>query len=215
MTGEPHRVDPAVLERIEAVIVSSLYPVRPIANRWILSSALVVVVSAVALLGGAAAGFEGFQQMDGWTRGLVFPALLLLAVLSGSSYAGVMIPGSRRVLSPALVLFLSCTVMASVFAATFRDYGTQAFVAQGVDCLKAGVTHAVPAAAAGWLVLRRGWAIDRTGAGIAAGTLAGLAGLGLLELHCPSGQVFHVLVWHVGVVASCAAAGMSVARIAS
>jgi hypothetical protein len=204
-----------VLNRIESAITSSLHPVRPMANRWILSSALVVVVSAVALLGGAAAGFEGVQQMDGWKRGLIFPTLLLMVALAGSCYTGVMLPGSRRVLSPALVLMMSCAVTAGTFVATFHDYGTEAFVSQGVGCLKAGVTLAVPASACGWWVLRRGWALDRTAAGLSAGILAGLAGLALLELHCPSGQVFHVLVWHIGVVAVCAVGGMCVARIAS
>jgi len=204
-----------VLKRIESAITSSLHPVRPMANRWILSSALVVVVSAVALLGGAAAGFQGLQQMDAWKRGLIFPTLLLMVALAGSCYAGVMVPGSRRVLSPAWVLVVSGTVMASAFAATFHDYGTEAFVSQGVDCLKAGATHAVPASLCGWWVLRRGWALDRTAAGMSAGTLAGLAGLGLLELHCTNGQVFHVLVWHLGVVVVCAAAGTLIVRIAS
>jgi hypothetical protein len=42
---------------------------------------------------------------------------------------------------------------------------------------------------------------------MAAGTLAGLAGLGMLELHCPNFQLAHVLVWHIAVVLLSGAAG--------
>jgi hypothetical protein len=42
---------------------------------------------------------------------------------------------------------------------------------------------------------------------LAAGTLAGLAGVGMLELHCPNFQATHILVWHTAVVPVSAALG--------
>jgi hypothetical protein len=37
--------------------------------------------------------------------------------------------------------------------------------------------------------------------------LGGLAGVGLLELHCPNFQTAHILVWHAAVVPVSAALG--------
>jgi hypothetical protein len=50
--------------------------------------------------------------------------------------------------------------------------------------LPLGVLGAVPTALLGWQFLRRGFAVSTVAAGAAAGTLAGLSGVLLLELHC-------------------------------
>jgi len=76
-----------------------------------------------------------------------------------------------------------------------------------VACLKAGLAWSLPAGVLSWLVLRRGFAVDRTAAGIAAGAFAGLAGLTVLELHCPNFRLPHVAVWHVAVPPLVALAG--------
>jgi len=59
---------------------------------------------------------------------------------------------------------------------------------------------AIPTGLIAALILRRGFVMERGMAGIAAGTLAGLTGLGMLELHCPNLKAIHVIVWHVAVV---------------
>ena len=43
--------------------------------------------------------------------------------------------------------------------------------------------------------------------GAAAGALAGLIGLSVLEINCPNLNVFHILVWHGGVVLVSSSAG--------
>ena len=60
-----------------------------------------------------------------------------------------------------------------VFAVLFRDYRTDHFVSQGVACLTAGLLHAIPAALAGWLLLRRGFAVNPVAAGVVAGHARG------------------------------------------
>jgi hypothetical protein len=62
------------------------------------------------------------------------------------------------------------------------------------------VVHAIPAALLSLWVLRRGFAVNFVSAGMVAGTLGGLAGVTLLELHCPNFQAAHILVWHTAVV---------------
>jgi hypothetical protein len=56
-------------------------------------------------------------------------------------------------------------------------------------------------------MLRRGFAVNPASAGLVAGTLGGLAGVGMLELHCPNFQAAHILVWHIAVVPVSAALG--------
>ena len=98
-----------------------------------------------------------------------------------------------------------------MLALCFRDYRTTHFMHAGLVCLGIGVLHAIPAGLLSWLVLRRGFAVDAVSAGLAAGTLAGLAGVGMLELHCPNFQAAHVLVWHLGVLLM--SAGLGAVRV--
>jgi hypothetical protein len=56
-------------------------------------------------------------------------------------------------------------------------------------------------------MLRHGFAVNAASAGLVAGTLGGLAGVGMLELHCPNLQAAHILVWHTAVVPVSAALG--------
>jgi len=49
--------------------------------------------------------------------------------------------------------------------------------------------------------------VNSVSAGLVAGTLAGLAGVGVLELHCANFEAAHLLVWHTAVVPVSGAAG--------
>ena len=80
-------------------------------------------------------------------------------------------------------------------------------------CLTAGLLHAVPAALASWLLLRRGFAVNPVAAGLVAGTLAGLAGVTMLELHCANFQALHVMLWHTAVIPVSGAVGALVGRL--
>ena len=51
-----------------------------------------------------------------------------------------------------------------------------------------------------WLVVRRGAIIHPKLMGAAIGRLAGLTGLSVLAMNCSNLNVFHILVWHWGVV---------------
>jgi hypothetical protein len=167
----------------------------------------VLACSAVSLAGGARAGFFGFAKMDLLDRSLIFPALVILACVTGSAFVHEMIPGSLRRVSPGALLGFGCAVVLGVFAVLFRDHRTDHFFAIGIVCLGTGFLHAIPAALLAWLLLRRGFAVNSVAAGLVAGTLGGLAGVGMLELHCPNFQTAHVIVWHTAVVPLSGAAG--------
>ncbi len=203
----PHGPEPETLKRVTESIRDSLQPVRPLPPRWVLTGGLILICAAVALAGAARAGFFGIGRMNPWERVLIFSALGIFIVLAAKEYVNAMIPGSRRRVSAGALLGIGTLVLIGVFAVSFRDYRTDHFISAGITCLLTGLLHAVPAALLSWLLLRRGFAVNAVSAGLAAGTLAGLAGVGVLELHCSNFQAAHVLLWHTAVVPLSAAGG--------
>ena len=211
MAKAPQFLKTETLERLADSIKPSLRPVRPLPPTWVLTGGLVLICAAVALAGATRAGFYGIEKMDFLERALIFPILLVFALTAASGFVGEMIPGSRRRIPPSALLSLVIALLAGVFALLFRDYRTSDFFSAGMACLLTGLLFALPAALLAWLVLRRGFAVNTVSAGLVAGTLGGLAGLGMLELHCPNFQAAHVLVWHTAVVPVSAAVGAFVA----
>ncbi|HMD70104.1 MAG TPA: NrsF family protein [Bryobacteraceae bacterium] len=200
-------VDPAVLDRVARSIGASLAPVRPLPPAGALAGGLVLICAAVALAGAALLGLHGVQKLSVFEDALVFPVLGILICLTAKALAGEMIPGSRRRVAPGFLLGAGSLALLAVFAVLFRDYRTERFVSQGAACLTAGLLHAIPAALASWLFLRRGFAVNSVATGLAAGTLAGLAGVTMLELHCANFQALHVMLWHTAVMPISGAAG--------
>jgi hypothetical protein len=209
----PHDLSPEMLQRIAESIKPSLLPVRPLPPTWVFTGKLVLVSAAISLAGAARAGFLGFEQMDVLKRSLIFPTLLVLAWVAGSAFVHEMIPASLRRISPGTLLASSCAALLGVFAFLFRDYETDHFVPLGIACLLTGLLHAIASALLGWLLLRRGLALNSISAGFVAGTLGGLAGVGVLELHCPNFEAAHVLLWHVAVVPLSSATGALVGLV--
>jgi hypothetical protein len=203
----PHDVDPALLDRIAGSIGSSLGPVRPLPPAWLLAGGLVLVCTAVALGGAARAGFYGIQKLSVLERALIFPTLGILIWLAATTCVSEVIPGSRRRVGPGWLLGAGSLALLAIFAVLFHDYRTDRFVSQGVACLAAGLLHAIPTALASWWLLRRGFAVNPVAAGLVAGTLAGLAGVTMLELHCANFQAPHVMLWHTAVMPVSGAAG--------
>ena len=109
-------------------------------------------------------------------------------------------------------LALSSGGLLAVFAVSFRDDHTDHFFLAGVICLLTGLLHAILAGLLSWLMLRRGFAVNPASAGLVAGTLGGLAGVGMLELHCPNFQTAHILVWHTAVLPVGATVGALLAK---
>ncbi len=205
-------VDPVLLGRISGTIGSSLKPVRPLPSSSILIAALSVICVAVAGAGAALLGLHGIRSMDIVGIALIFPALGLLICIAAAASVSEMIPGSRRVAAPWTVLTISSVVLIAAFALVFHKYEVHHFVAQGLACLTAGLLQAIPAAVAVWLVLRRGFGVNDSAAALAYGTLAGLAGVLMLELHCANFEAPHVMLWHTAVIPLSAAAAVAVVR---
>jgi hypothetical protein len=205
MTPEP--VNQVLLDRIGASLRANLRPVRPLpAARWLVASVLLIFV-AVSITGGAVLGFYGLHKLSPDAIAFIFSPLAVMVVVGATASVSSMIPGSKRPVHPAILMAAGCLLMDAMFALFFRDYRTDSFVPQGIACLKAGLIWATPAALGVWVVLRRGFAVDSRAAGAAIGSVAGFAGLTVLELHCPNFRMPHIVVWHVAVVPVAALAG--------
>jgi hypothetical protein len=193
-------VDPLILARVAKSIESTMKPVRPLPPTWMLTGGLALLCVAVAVGGAARAGFYGIEKLNILERAVIFPALGIFIGLAAMTWVNETIPGSRRRMAPRMLLGLVTTGLLGIFATVLHDYHTERFVSAGILCLVVGLLHAIPTGLLCWLVLRRGFAVDSAAAGLAAGTLAGLAGVAMLELHCANLQALHVLIWHTAVV---------------
>lgn len=211
----PHAVPSGLLDRIVGSVGPGLQPVRPLLPTALLTGGLVLIATAIALLGALRAGFQGVEALSAPQRLLIFGALTLLGALLAVRTVSEWIPGSARPPKATAMLAAASVVVLGLFALLFHDYSATHFVPRGITCLATGVMHAVIAAPLLWWLLHRGYAVNPVSAGLAAGTLAGLAGLGMLELHCVNFEAPHVLLWHTLVVPVSAALGAIVALAAT
>jgi hypothetical protein len=139
-------------------------------------------------------------------------ALVFSALLGTAMMAAVALAREMRRLPECVWLLRSRHCKCAVphrLRGTLRGTECKNFVAEGIPCLVAGISVSLPTAVAIALILRRGFILDWTKAGTVAGTLAGLAGLGMLELHCANLKAIHVMAWHVAVVIMSGMAGFA------
>jgi hypothetical protein len=201
-------IDPTLLDHISTSLGSGLQPAKTMPPSWVVAIGLVLVSATLAIVIAIVLGPHGIQKMTAGQRELLFAVLGLLTLLSAVLCVSEAIPGSRRPVRPGVLIVLGCAVLAATFAVLFHEYQTAHFVFEGMKCLIAGVAAAIPVGIANRLLLKRGYFVNRTAAGLAGGTLAGLAGITMLEIHCPNFAVPHLLVWHIAVLPLCAALGV-------
>jgi len=211
-TANGVEIPAAVMQRAKERIIPSLRPVRPLASAWFFIAAFLIVFGVVAVAGASVVGMHGWRALGVSERAVIFTVVIAAACFAAVACTHEMRPAAgRRMSGPAFGVVVAGLLI--TFALLFPDYGMQKFVGQGVPCLVAGLTFALPAALLGILLVRRGFVLDLAASGIAVGTLAGLAGIGGLELHCPNLKATHVMFWHVGVVVASALIGRGLAGI--
>ena len=189
-----------LLRRVQAGILEDLKPVRPLPPPRTLLLASAIVFLSVVAVGALLLGTTGWHVLNMLQRTAVFVTLAASAVLLANSMVRQMAPGSKHAFAPATLPIAILIALTLLIVATFRSQRESAFILGGLACMKNGVLFSVPAAFLLWLILRRGAFLLPKLIGAAAGGLAGLSGLSALEVNCPNLNVFHILVWHVGVV---------------
>lgn len=208
----PYEVDAAIIERISSNVLPSLKAVRPLPPWWAIALCLHLIFMAVAILGATRLGLNGVRVLNLLQSTLIFGLLGSVGLVTASASASGMAPGSKIGFEPIKLLGICSLPFVVVFAVLFQDYRMDRFLSEGFDCLFTGLVHAVPTGLLLWVVIRRGLILDPTVAGLTCGTLAGLAGFGLLELHCPILKSMHLMVWHIAIIPLSAMAGYLAGR---
>jgi len=194
------RPSESVLHRIEVAISQNLKPIRPLASSRILLLGCAINFLSVVAVGALLLGINGWGALNVAQRIVLFVTLSVSAFSLAMSMVSQMVPGSRHVISPAVVIVAIPVALMMVIEATFRFQREPAFLATGMMCMKNGLKYSIPGGFLLWLILRRGAVLYPKLAGAAAGGLAGLTGLSVLEVNCPNLNALHIVVWHVGVV---------------
>ena len=199
---------PELTQAIAERIGQNLTAVRPLGpfGYYAAGFALIFLAPIVAALGMLST--NGIARMSPAAIVLAFGALAICAALLAVSLAADMSPGSRRP-APSVVLTGGILLSLAAIFCVLLPYRTEtSFWVQSGLCLQLGVVFAVPTAALAWGLLRRGAVLSPAISGAAAGLLGGLAGLTVLEIHCPDHNLAHVLVAHWGAALVCTAIGL-------
>jgi len=213
VAGDGLRPTEGQLRRIQTNIAAGLKPVRPLPLSRIFHFAFAIIFLLVAAAGAFLLGMNGWRALTIAQRSAVFMTLAASAILLAISLVRQIVPGSKHAFSPATLPLAILAGLMIMMAATFRSQQDSAFTASGLMCMKNGLTYAIPAAFLLWLTLRRGAILFPKLMGAAAGGLAGLIGLSVLEVNCPNLNVLHVLVWHAGVVLMSSLGGVLVGAV--
>jgi hypothetical protein len=195
------------VREIQAKISTNLKPVRPLAPARFFLLACAIIFLLVVAIGVRPSAMTGWDALGLWQRVALFAALTASAMLLAVSMVAQMAPGSKYPLAPRAVPIATLSALLIALAVSFHVEAEQNFVANGLMCMKSGLTYAIPAAFLFWLLVRKGAILYPKLIGTMAGGLAGLIGLSVLEINCSNLNVFHILVWHWGVVLISSAAG--------
>jgi hypothetical protein len=195
------------MKDIQATIITNLKPVRPLAPARFFLFACAIIFLLVVAIGVRPSAMTGWDALSLWQRVALFAMLTASAILLAVSMVAQMAPGSKYPLAPRAVPIATLSALLVALAASFHARAEEDFVANGLMCMKSGLAYAIPAAFLFWLLVRKGAILYPKLIGAMAGGLAGLIGLSVLEINCSNLNVFHVLVWHWGVVLISSAAG--------
>lgn len=199
--------DPQRLERINSLIRGSLRPVRPLPSDGVLVSAAVGILVAFSLLAATPLGFAGFRAMTGVQSFVYYMGIGICAVVLGLVTAHEMIPGSKQRVHPAVAFTGTVLLVGFIAVLLFRESDLNRFAKEGVPCLVVGLVSASLMGMASTVLLRKGLATSVPRLGAAAGFFSGLAGVGVLALHCRNLNSAHIVVWHLGAMMLAGAGG--------
>jgi Negative regulator of sigma F len=189
---------PETRRKVQAMLASSLTPVKPFPSqsRLVFTFLAVFTVCAVGLI--SILNKAGFHLITGAQMGLMAAILAGGGILLSFTLAWRMVPGSRWRLPFSLVLMLSGLATIAGIALLFPWHTTHAFVLEGWPCAALELTIAIPSTALYWLIARRGALFSSSGLGASLTALAVFLALMPVQFQCMFQQAPHLLIWHGG-----------------
>ena len=194
---------------IRGSLLRDLRPVRPLAPSSAFLAGFAISFLAVAVAGSIQLHGYGWNVLSVSAKTVVFASLALGAGALALSMARQRRPGSKYSVSPNLLPAGVLLLVAVAMMAVFYSREEKAFVSNGLRCLSSGLKYAIPGAILTLLWLRRGAAQSPKLMGATIGGFAGLIGVTVLEVHCPNLNLYHILVWHLGVLLLSALGGLA------
>ncbi len=196
------------LKQIESAVVADLKPVRPLAPASVYVAAFAgIFIAACAISWRYVLGQHGWEALSNLQRSLVFTPLVAAAALLVFSVVRQMTPAGKYTRVTALLAAGLFLLMLLLMPVIFHPMPESQFGYDAWVCFRAGMLFAIPTGVLFWLLLLRGAALSPALTGATAGALAGLAGLAVLEIHCPNLNVYHIVAAHISVALVCAIAG--------
>ena len=186
------------IDQLQALITTSLTPVRPLPSNRMLISSLLAVFAVFSLIAAIPVGYFGFHVLNTAQKFAYYTVILLCAMWFSVAMVHEMIPGSKETASPGVRILTGMLSLALVPMGLFHNFDLHRFVPLGIPCLRLGLICAVVSGALFWFVLRKGFFTSPAAAGATAGCFAGLAGVAVLALHCPILNSAHIIIWHLG-----------------
>ena len=210
LLGAPPKEDmptPEMLLRIERSLTRNLRPIRLLPSFSYLFAAFAATFVLLVGLGVYRLGGFAILVMSPVQAAAILSSLAVSAAVLAYSLVRQMVPGSRQ-LHPMYVLWGLIILLLLLVASLFRFRQEQGFWQTGWACLRNGVSYAFIAVLPFWLLLRQGAVLSHRVTGAMAGFLAGLIGTSVLEINCSNFNALHIMMWHVGVAALGAVAGL-------
>src|SRR5882724_3744531 len=122
------RPSESLLRWIRAGILDDLKPVRPLAPSRILLFGCAAIFLSVVAVGSLLLGMNGVGALNLVQRIVMFVTLAASAVLLASSMVRQMVPGSKHIFAPAVLLAAILVLLLMVITATFRSEQDLAFL---------------------------------------------------------------------------------------
>ncbi len=194
-------LSPETRRKVQAMLASSLTPVKPIPSqgRLVLTFLAIFTVCAVGLI--AILNKAGFHLMTGIQMAVMAAILVGGGILFSFTLAWRMVPGSRWRLPFSLVLTLSGLVPIAGIALLFPWRTSGTFVSEGWPCAALELIIAIPSAIIYWLIARRGALFASPGLGASLTALPVFLALIPVQFQCMFQEAPHLLIWHGGTAA--------------
>jgi hypothetical protein len=196
------------LNEIQSLLLRNLKPVRPLLPAYLFVLAFGLLFLVVVTIGCLLLGVSGWSALSPGQRIGVYTASAIGAILLALSLVRQIVPGSRHEVSPVRLQIGVLALLVLMMIIVFQPQHELAFVSSGLTCLRIGLTYSIPTAFLSWLILRRGALLSPKLTGATVGMFAGVIGVTVLEVYCPNLNLYHILVWHLGVIALIGLAGL-------
>ena len=189
---------PEVRRNVQAMLASSLTPVKPLPSEGTLVLAFLAIFTLCGVGLIATLNKAGFHLMTGIQMALMAAVLAGGGILFSFVLTWRMVPGSRWGLPFWLVLTLSAVIPIAAIALLFPWRISGAFVPEGWPCGALELTIAIPSAVVYWLLARRGTLFASPGLGATLTGVAVFLALIPVQFQCMFQQAPHLLIWHGG-----------------